>query len=267
MWEMAAMAGASALGSALSGGKGTSINKQARVNRWLNKSLMEDQYWLNMRSQKEAIKQKVMGAREAGLHPLYALGSQAPSVSSSAHVSPGQEGTSDLQRMGQAISSGVSAYAQAKAAKRQNTLMEEKLRAEIGETRARTEGILSDTINKNRDFVMRAAKASQAARMVTTMDGIGARATPTKVAPMEKVGKRHSIDTPFGRLHIRPGLSTAEHVQNIGGEPAEWMYSPAMILDTLIYNATTNLDRQGNRMPKYVPHKKRQYKFERFKAL
>ena len=107
MWQMAAGAALGALSSM--GGKRVSPNKAANLNVWQAKANMENQYWLNRRAVQEHYKDAVFGAKQAGLHPLYALSGQAPQVSGGLGNIQPQDGTSDLQTMGQALAGGLSA--------------------------------------------------------------------------------------------------------------------------------------------------------------
>jgi hypothetical protein len=180
---MAALA--SGAGAVLSGIGGLTGGSDFSMSDY--REQLREQYWLNhdlaMVNKNIALgfdARKIVRAKNdaiaAGLHPLAALGinpsgggASAPGISAGI-MSSGE--TSDMDAMGQALSGAGSAYLKYRQEKEQqeiNALQKARLSAEISETKARTEGINVDTLQKSRDFVENSARAAVAAKNMRTV--------------------------------------------------------------------------------------------------
>lgn len=196
---------ASGAGSLLSGLGSFSSN--GRQNRDTNAWFQKQQFVLQKDFEKDAIVRRVKDAKNAGLHPLYALGAQSASVGSGPVVSAGSS-SNGMASSGQAlqgIGNSISAYQQAKQNKSYNNLLNKKLEAEINETNARTGQINAYTSTHMSDFIKDQAQASVIRKLSNRTAGIGQRNTPDP-----------TLSTPFGtKWSVKGGRATAENMEEL----------------------------------------------------
>lgn len=189
---------ASGVGSML-GSLGSSSGRQNRdTQAWFQKQ----QFELQKDFDRGNIRRKVNDARQAGIHPLYALGASSTSVPAyvSDQSTPGKQ--SNLAAAGQALASGVGTYIQNKQAARMNNLQAEQIQANIQETKARAVATRVRAMNDARDFALGSAQASIKNSVDSQLVGVG----KPRVAPQ--------IVTPVGKLKVDPIMSTSQDVED-----------------------------------------------------
>lgn len=227
-------AGASILGGAFGGSKSRRNRDMVAAERkW-----QQDMRYEDWERQNNYLQRRVIDARKAGLHPLYALGAQ-PTTSGAMPSTPNMMSTESdaalgqgLANAGQALGQGLSQYAQAKQQKTYNSLVNQKLLAEIGETRARTEATIANQLNATRNFVERSAVASVSRRLSDQYTGVQSRMTP------------NIMDTPFGKHRTDPKKTTASEVADRYGDIVEALYGMGLLTyDTYKYNLVPKVNR------------------------
>lgn len=178
-------AGSSILGGAFGGGSSERYDWKGAMHQMdINKQLMYEQMRINREFDAGVIRRRVADAKMAGLHPLYAMGAQSGMGTTGASTNAGYTRSSSdnigagLESAGQKLASGVLQYNQMKQQKKYNNLINEKLKAEIDETRART-----------KNFVEKSNAASLATRTASNISGVGVRATPNISTFKTPVGK------------------------------------------------------------------------------
>ena len=192
MWE--AIGGiASALGGMFGG------NKAAKAQYRMFKKQLQFQ----RDAATHGIQWKVKDARKAGIHPVYALG--APTFS----PAPISADTSGYASAGESLGRGVSQVAQAMAAKRQNKLQEDLLKAQIDKTQAEADAVASQA---------QAYKLNMLRQHVT---GVGKpRPTPEIVPGISIAAKRpwHVSDALGDYIRVDTSRSDADTVASEYGD-------------------------------------------------
>ena len=160
-----------------------------------------DHQWLQLDYDRRNIEFKTRGAREAGIHPLYALGSTP------LNIPPQQVGGRDTaQKMGQALSgvgSAMSNYSANKANKITQALQAQQMQANIEETDARTRKIESDI---KKDFAITSGLAS----VGNAASNLTGRSRSPKI-----------INSPFGPIDLDPNVDDTElYEARVGDVPA-----------------------------------------------
>lgn len=155
---------------------------------------------------RNSITWKVRDAKKAGVHPVAALGATGYQYSP---VSVGSDFSEAGQSLGRALHAHMdhSERALSKLAVEKAGLENEYLRAQIASVRTR--------LNQHSQ-----PAAPGGARYV--VDGQGDTAVPL-VTKLERPQQTTHVNTPFGTVVTRPGVSDAQTYEDRWGEGADWI--------------------------------------------
>lgn len=179
---------------------------------------------------KNAIQWKVEDAKKAGVHPLAALGATTSSYA------PVTVGGGDFTQAGQSLGRALDAHMDvtertvAKLAVEKAGLENDYLRAQIASVRGR----LNQTSQP--------APPGPGTRYV--LDGQGETALPALWSKIEPPQSTTHVNTPFGRVLARPGVSDAQTYEDRWGEGADWIGGAANFAADALHTGNVAIERR-----------------------
>lgn len=252
------LTGASAaLGSMVGGSNSMSGSKARRINRYQiqnsykygfkpqmrlsNQYWKEQQQWYRRNIAKKQIQDRVRDAKNAGVHPLVAMGlapysggpaPAAPSAPTGSMPNIGGDNT-----FGNAIEHGINTAMSHRDAMEARAHGRAMANLQVEEQALRNDWLRQQIANSRRKSLASAVNSQQDAVKLTALKNAPHENTIT-VTP-EPGYKHASKSTGYNLLGFdikqRPGKLTVEGAEDAMGEPGAWAYSPFSILQDIGY--------------------------------
>lgn len=168
-------------------------------------------YWLS-----HGIRERVWDAKQAGIHPLFALGANVGGYSPGP-IAVGD--TSFARDIGDAVDSFGSRGARAEAADRQIEMHEAQLDV------MRSEAARNDAIAQQAQasILARGAQSANVTQDGTIITPAGVQSRPLEVTPVPKDGKFRSAWGPEIDMDPNYDMNHSQLAQDRWGEPGEWL--------------------------------------------
>lgn len=242
----------SAIGSALGGSLfkgGDGYNTYRSHQRKMQNQATRHNINYTGETQMAEMRGRMAALKDAGLHPLAALGMQmsgGPTASTSPMSIPGQSNT------GSAIAEGIQQYSRAKATQSENAHFKQMGAMKLQEQQLRND-YLGEQIKNSQ--LRRATQLANVQQDQVTLASLrnsrdGKTQKPIMVTPQK--GYEHATDTSgyniFGLpIRQRPGKLTMKGAEDALGDVGSALYSPFSILQDIGYTLDQEMHKRGTK--------------------